>query len=150
MVSNNRLWSGLCYGMYGNTGHDYILSLLQKSPPSANTPQLGSSFYFMPQNPNCLALEDPSQKQLLESLQNDNDFGPKFTITWQGSLPEPASSKSYRCLWQVRICPDDIPEKLSIAEVRKAQCPVGYLVAFTNLKTFTRINHILKASFTLG
>lgn len=104
----------------------------------------------MPQNPNCLALEDLSQKQLLESLQNDSDFGPKFTITWQGSLPEPASSKSHRCLWKDGICQDDIPEKLSKAEVREAQCPVGYLVASTNLKTFTRIIHILKASFALG
>lgn len=77
-----------------------LLNLLQKCLVSSCVPQCGQLFVFMPQSPNGQAfLEDLSQKQLLESLQNDSDFGPK--LTWQGSLSEPArSSKSHRCLWK--------------------------------------------------
>lgn len=82
----------------------------------------------------------------------------KMTTTLDQGSPSPGRSVSLRqphlsptdACGKDMSCQDDIPEKLSKAEVREAQCLVGYLVASMNLRTFSRIIHILKASFTLG
>lgn len=47
---------------------------------------MGSSFFPSHKILTARSSFDRSQKQLLESLQNDSDFGLKFTITWQGPL----------------------------------------------------------------